>query len=239
MMKLSEYSRFDLAGHVLLVSQEMGHDHTEVSSLVAFVVQEMSQALAGQRVLLVLNPHKTHSYSGLAYKRVPWKTWANECRVLAFQENLDRMVVVNIGPAKRFPVSNIHRGRSYWKVSSPWLSKEQAGELERETIRKIGRSGWRWNTRLDDDIQEMRYRIRIWTHLGDQPYGGPMSPKIVYQTWQEGLVGVTAHELHHCVQFQQKAKRVYEYQAERASLQVLEAFRADQQDAMAATRSDQ
>jgi hypothetical protein len=63
------------------------------------------------------------------------------------------------------------------------------------------------------------------TVLVQHAYGGIGSPKIVYNDWREGLVGVAAHELNHVRQFMNGSPRS-EVRCERAALRVLQAWRA-------------
>ena len=84
-------------------------------------------------------------------------------------------ITVNIGPPECFPCTNM-------------CSKIVKKKLNNETVYVKGEkvtSGWVQTTVM-------------------QPYGGPNSPFIQYNTWQEALVGVAAHEARHIYQFQNK-----------------------------------
>ena len=79
---------------------------------------------------------------------------------------------------------NAYGGRAYKRV--PYMSKSYGKAKELITVR-IGKP--------DKFPTTNKLRDR------DYGYGGKGSPIITYGTWQEAMIGVTAHEGHHIVQF--------------------------------------
>lgn len=150
-----------------------------------------------------------------------------------------RSVLLLVNPSFwSWPVRNL---RWYHTVMPSGTTREEAehkAELARSRGFKAlvdevkgamvrGRRGAKYfSDKYDGD--EHRFRVSVLC-----PYGGQYSPLITIHSWQEALVEVAAHEYHHAVQHEQ-GRTYWEYECERAGLEILERWRSEQVEKLAA-----
>ena len=182
---------------------------SEVVPLVQFALDRFGIDRVG---VLVKNCKRGHS--GTAYYR---KTYLARSP-FATDSRVDHMIAIRIGPPSSWPFTNIHTHRIRRPVSD-WMHETNLRLHPRYTDPnvhiEVQRMGWK-----HDDL----YRL-VEDRLYRAPYGGKKSPEMRYADWRESLVAVTAHELHHVVQFRDGAKP-REHECEIHAAICLDAYRA-------------
>lgn len=168
------------------------YDTAEVKRLVRFAADGLT-ALDIRRICVNIRNNLKEAIAGYAY---PIKPACSNAPVSALH-----LIALRIGAPGHFPSNNNYLHYRWVRV----------------------KNGESYNTA---DVRSCVKRVNgvetIWLERREefrQNFGGKQSPSITYQTWQEGLVGLAAHELTHIFQYQARLamkESTCEYQAARA-----------------------
>lgn len=173
------------------------HPKEEVEALVRFAAEPYDL-----RRVCVNVKNSQYAYRGMAYQSVP-RAYSNAPRTAR------RLVVIAVGSADKFakPQTNV-------RTTYRWVRVEEGEPYDVAQVRSCGK--------MVDGVMQTWLERQIATKT---PYGGKKSPLIVYTSWQEAMVAISAHEFHHIHQFQNKLRCAERY-CERAALEALERYRA-------------
>lgn len=156
----------------------------EVKKLVWFALQGLD---IDTDTLAINVKGSQHSHRGRAYQHVPGQSpWITN-------RAIKNLIVVAIGAPELFPSSNVWDHAKYTLL--PGMTNAEALRITATTNREIVQ-------RMKKDYTFAFYE-RTYERHG---YGGKSSPQIIYNNWREALVGVTAHEGWHIVQFRKHLK---------------------------------
>lgn len=175
----------------------------EVRSLVEFGFKGVADAGV---VVNVKNANT--AYRGYAYHGIPSRSPVAQLKTAC------RLVTIGIGTPGYFPQDNMVHARRWKEVSE--AEYVALPEAEQKHLRH-----WHYSDR------PARYQREV---VAYHPYGGKASPLIVMANWQEGLVGIAAHEGRHVWQFANH-KPLSEVDAEKFAAKALARFRAEQEKA--------
>lgn len=169
------------------------YDTAEVKRLVRFAADGLA-ALDIRRICVnVRNYGRSGAIAGRAYPLAPRCSNAPPSAI--------HLVVLRIGSPDKFPADNVYE---HYR----WIRVKDGETYDPAKVRSI--------VKVRNGVQE-RYLERLEEFR--QTYGGKQSPYMIYETWQEGMVAIAAHELTHIFQYQARLamkESTCEYQAARA-----------------------
>ena len=178
----------------MIVRNESSYPTAEVEALVRFGVDGYDT-----HDLAVLVVDHDRAYKGWAYGFMP-KHFGMTGRYA---------IKLMVGRPNQFPCDNLVKSLRWL----PWgTTREDAVRQAKKNDATIG-VAW---SRCGTSSRFFYYYLH--------PYGGIRSPHITYLCWQEGLVGLAAHEVRHIHQYRHNLKRS-EVDCERAANKRLEELR--------------
>jgi hypothetical protein len=208
-------------GH--LVYQATTYTEAEAMPLIKFGIGKLSCA---DLTILAHDAARGKAYRGTAY----W--WLPPSAPDAARARRDRYFVsLRFGLRRYFPTDNL---MSRWKYQyTRWMTPDERNAYEASHPPKDYQN-WQWRPswKAEDAGQpEHIYRLSTGYMSKPRPYGGGVM--VEFKTWQEMIVGLTAHEMYH-VEGYRTGRNHTEAQCEAWAADAIDRYRASQEMEVAA-----
>lgn len=168
-------------------------------------LKELLKVAAGSidlgNVAVNIKSSPRHRGSGRAYSQLPYQS-----PLVHHKKRMRYLITAKLGAPQYFPCNNLH-------VNYRWVRVKEGEAYDPNHVRGV--------MKMVNGVEArgLEHCVKI---VG--PYGGRMSPVMVYNTWEEWAVALLAHELMHIQQFRHRSP-CSESECERYAASRLEAFR--------------